>query len=86
MARPKMPPIETLTAKEIRTLRQRYDLTQHEFGTLLGTDAKTVSRWETGTPIRSRAYKTLILQFRDHDVKQPDFEDRVRAIRYASTD
>lgn len=86
MPRPKMPPIEALTAKDIRALRQKYDLTQHEFGTLLGTDAKTVSRWETGTPIRSRAYKTLLLKFRDQDVHEPDFDDRVRNIRYASAD
>ena len=82
MPRRKLPEIEVLSPKDIRKLRQDYELTQEEFGMLMGTDAKTVSRWETGTPIRSRAYKNLIIKFRDHDVHQPDFEERVRAVRF----
>lgn len=86
MPRRKSPDIEVLSPKDIKALRQKHDITQEEFGMLIGTDGKTVSRWENGTPIRSRAYRILLLKFRDHDQYQPDLEDRIREIRYRTDD
>lgn len=88
MPRPKMPPVETMTPKEIRKLRTDLGLSQTEFGMLIGADGKTVSRWETGNPIRGRAHKLALIRFRDYDQHAADFEDRVRDVRFSllSTD
>lgn len=49
-----------LSADEIRSLRERLDLTQGELSRLLGLGQNTLSRWEAGRSIQSVAMDYLL--------------------------
>lgn len=49
-----------LTPSEIRTIREKYGLTQVEFERLLGIGPKTVVRWEKGTVFQNAATDALL--------------------------
>ncbi|GEM_PF-2379844 len=44
--------------KKIKKLRYELDLTQHEFGILIGNKNSTIANWENG--IKNPTHKTLI--------------------------
>lgn len=52
-----------LTPEEVRGGRESLGLTQKEFAERLGVAAETVSRWETGSLIQSRAMDNLLRLF-----------------------
>ena len=54
-----------LSADEIRSLRERLDLTQGELSALLGLGQNTLSRWEAGRNIQSVAMDYLLRLVRD---------------------
>lgn len=60
--------IKTLTATEIRELRYRMGLTQHEFAEVIGVRPVTISRWENGavTPTRLALIRLEELQRKLH--------------------
>jgi HTH-type transcriptional regulator/antitoxin MqsA len=49
-----------LASRDIRRIRDRYDLTQAELERLLGVGPKTVVRWERGTVFQNSATDTLL--------------------------
>ena len=54
-----------LSADQIRAIRERFDLTQAEFGRLLRLGANTLSRWESGRNAQTEAMDTLLRLIRD---------------------
>jgi putative zinc finger/helix-turn-helix YgiT family protein len=56
-----------LTAEEIRQQRAELQLSQEELAELLGVARDTISRWETGTLIQSRAMDNLLRLFFESD-------------------
>jgi putative zinc finger/helix-turn-helix YgiT family protein len=54
-----------LSADQIRAIRERFDLTQAEFGRLLRLGANTLSRWEAGRNVQTEAMDTLLRLIRD---------------------
>jgi putative zinc finger/helix-turn-helix YgiT family protein len=54
-----------LSAGEMRAIRERFKLTQAEFGTLLRLGANTLSRWESGRNVQTEAMDTLLRLIRD---------------------
>ena len=54
-----------LSASEMRAIRERFKLTQAEFGTLLRLGANTLSRWESGRNVQTEAMDTLLRLIRD---------------------
>ena len=54
-----------LSASEMRAIRERFNLTQAEFGTLLRLGANTLSRWESGRNVQTEAMDTLLRLIRD---------------------
>jgi len=54
-----------LSAREIRDIRERFGLTQGEFGRLLHLGANTISRWESGRNVQTEAMEILLRLIRD---------------------
>lgn len=54
-----------LSADEIRSLRERFGLTQAELARLLRLGANTVSRWEAGRNAQTSAMDMLLRLIRD---------------------
>jgi putative zinc finger/helix-turn-helix YgiT family protein len=54
-----------LSAGEMRAIRERFKLTQAEFGALLRLGANTLSRWESGRNVQTEAMDTLLRLIRD---------------------
>lgn len=53
---------DTMTADEIRALRERLGMSQTAFGEALGSNQTTVSRWERGTNPAGRVFVRLMRQ------------------------
>src|SRR5260370_15238865 len=49
-----------LTAEDIRSLRERFGLTQGELGLLLRLGQNTLSRWEAGRNVQTAAMDVLL--------------------------
>ena len=54
-----------LSASQIRSIRERFGLTQAEFGRLLHLGANTISRWESGRNVQTEAMEMLLRLIRD---------------------
>jgi putative zinc finger/helix-turn-helix YgiT family protein len=54
-----------LTAEEIRSLRERFGLTQSELARLLRLGQNTLSRWEAGRHAQTAAMDVLLRMLRD---------------------
>jgi putative zinc finger/helix-turn-helix YgiT family protein len=54
-----------LSADEIRAIREHFSLTQAELARLLRLGANTVSRWEPGRNVQTRAMDMLLRLIRD---------------------
>jgi putative zinc finger/helix-turn-helix YgiT family protein len=54
-----------LSAGQIRDIRERFGLTQGEFGRLLHLGANTISRWESGRNVQTEAMEMLLRLIRD---------------------
>ncbi len=54
-----------LTAEEIRSLRERFGLTQAELARLLRLGQNTLSRWEAGRNVQTAAMDVLLRVLRD---------------------
>jgi transcriptional regulator with XRE-family HTH domain len=54
-----------LTAEEIRSLRERFGVTQGELARLLRLGQNTLSRWETGRNVQTAAMDILLRVLRD---------------------
>jgi putative zinc finger/helix-turn-helix YgiT family protein len=54
-----------LTADEIRSLRERFGLTQAELARLLRLGQNTLSRWEAGRNVQTAAMDMLLRVLRD---------------------
>ena len=54
-----------LTADEIRSIRERYGLTQAELARLLRLGGNTMSRWEAGRNVQTGAMDMLLRMIRD---------------------
>ncbi len=56
---------DLLSAVEIRSIRERFGLTQGAFARLLRLGANTLSRWETGRTVQTAALDVLLRLIRD---------------------
>jgi len=54
-----------LTADDIRSIRERYDLTQAEIARLLRLGGNTISRWEAGRNVQTASMDMLLRMIRD---------------------
>lgn len=54
-----------LSADEIRSLRERFELTQAELARLLRLGANTLSRWEAGRNVQTASMDMLLRMLRD---------------------
>jgi putative zinc finger/helix-turn-helix YgiT family protein len=54
-----------LSADEIRSIRERFNLTQLELAHLLHLGSNTVSRWESGRNVQTAAMNLLLRLIRD---------------------
>jgi putative zinc finger/helix-turn-helix YgiT family protein len=54
-----------LSAEEIRSIRERFGLTQAELARLLRLGANTISRWEAGRNVQAAAMDMLLRMIRD---------------------
>lgn len=54
-----------LSADDIRSIRERFGLTQGELARLLHLGANTVSRWESGRNVQTAAMDVLLRLIRD---------------------
>jgi putative zinc finger/helix-turn-helix YgiT family protein len=54
-----------LTAEDIRSLRERFGLTQAELARLLRLGQNTLSRWEAGRNVQTAAMDVLLRVLRD---------------------
>jgi putative zinc finger/helix-turn-helix YgiT family protein len=54
-----------LTAEDIRSLRERFDLTQADLAKLLHLGSNTLSRWESGRNVQTAAMDILLRVLRD---------------------
>ena len=54
-----------LSADEIRSVRERFGLTQAELARLLRLGANTISRWEAGRNVQAAAMDMLLRMIRD---------------------
>ena len=54
-----------LHSDEIRSIRERYDLTQGQMASLLRLGANTLSRWESGRNVQTAAMDVLLRLIRD---------------------
>jgi putative zinc finger/helix-turn-helix YgiT family protein len=54
-----------LSASQIRAIRERFGLTQGEFGRLLHLGANTISPWESGRNVQTEAMEMLRRLIRD---------------------
>ena len=54
-----------LSADEIRSIRERYRLTQAELARLLRLGANTISRWEAGRNVQTASMDILLRMIRD---------------------
>ena len=54
-----------LSADDIRTIRERFGLTQTDLARLLRMEANTVSRWESGRNVQTGAMDILLRLIRD---------------------
>lgn len=55
-----------LTSQEIKQIRKQFNLTQIEFGELLGGGEKAFARYETGKVLQSRPMDNLLRLLRTH--------------------
>jgi putative zinc finger/helix-turn-helix YgiT family protein len=58
-------PSGLLTADEIRSLRERFGVTQAELARLLRLGQNTLSRWEAGRNVQTAAMDVLLRVLRD---------------------
>jgi putative zinc finger/helix-turn-helix YgiT family protein len=56
---------ELLSSDEIRSIRERFNLTQADLARLLRLGANTVSRWESGRNVQTAAMDILLRLIRD---------------------
>jgi putative zinc finger/helix-turn-helix YgiT family protein len=54
-----------LSADDIRSIRERFDLTQAELARLLRLGANTISRWEAARNVRTASMDMLLRMIRD---------------------
>ena len=54
-----------LSADEIRTIRDQFNLTQTDMARLLRLGANTLSRWESGRNVQTAAMDILLRMIRD---------------------
>ena len=54
-----------LSADEIRSIRERFGLTQAELARLLRLGGNTISRWEAGRNVQTAAMDVLVRMIRD---------------------
>lgn len=54
-----------LSADEIRSIRERFSLTQAELARLLRLGGNTISRWEAGRNVQTAAMDVLLRMIRD---------------------
>ena len=54
-----------LSADQIRTIRDRFELTQSDLAKLLRLGANTISRWEAGRNVQTAAMDLLLRMIRD---------------------
>ena len=54
-----------LSSDEIRSIRERFELTQSDLARLLRLGANTVSRWESGRNVQTAAMDILLRLIRD---------------------
>jgi putative zinc finger/helix-turn-helix YgiT family protein len=54
-----------LSAEEIRSIRERFDLTQAGLAKLLRLGSNTISRWEAGRNVQTAAMDVLLRLLRD---------------------
>ena len=54
-----------LSAEEIRSIRERFDVTQAELARLLRLGGNTLSRWEAGRNVQTAAMDMLLRMVRD---------------------
>ena len=54
-----------LSADEIRSVRERFDLTQAELARLLRLGGNTISRWEVGRNVQTASMDMLLRMIRD---------------------
>jgi len=54
-----------LSAEEIRSIRERFGLTQAELARLLRLGGNTISRWEAGRNVQTAAMDMLLRMIRD---------------------
>jgi transcriptional regulator with XRE-family HTH domain len=57
---------EESAAKVLRTAREGAGLTQREAADLLGVTEKTVSRWETGSPVKRKDISAALTAYQRH--------------------
>jgi putative zinc finger/helix-turn-helix YgiT family protein len=56
---------DLLSGDEIRSIRERHDLTQGQMAALLRLGANTLSRWESGRNVQTAAMDVLMRLIRD---------------------
>lgn len=56
---------DLLSGDEIRTIRERHNLTQNQMAALLRLGANTLSRWEAGRNVQTAAMDVLMRLIRD---------------------
>jgi len=56
---------DLLSADEIRSIRERYRLTQVQLARLLRLGGNTISRWESGRNVQTAAMDVLLRLIRD---------------------
>jgi putative zinc finger/helix-turn-helix YgiT family protein len=54
-----------LAADEIRSIRERHDLTQGQMARLLRLGSNTISRWEAGRNVQTASMDVLVRMIRD---------------------
>lgn len=55
-----------MTKDQLKQIRKKAGLTQHEFGDVIGVPGRTIERWEQGrNPVTELARREINRQFRD---------------------
>lgn len=57
---------ETSPSERLRQAREEALLTQREAADLLGVTEKTISRWETGSPVKQKDVRAALETYREH--------------------
>lgn len=68
-----------MNAKAIIQVRNRLNLTQAQFGQLLGSHPMTVSKWERGE-LRPNGYQTALIQQFSVAAKEKEVQENLKAI------